>query len=556
MVKQLLKFGVTSFAIVMLSGATSSPVRVNLPLYDKVLELLQNNPTTGKPTQTLEEWLPLLPLELRSNFTFVYQSRSPHGDLGEKAVDALHPRIILFSNDGKMTLAFNGNPEKPGYQTVEMIQYLDHDARFEFSKHFFPEARKSASKEALLEEGKPNPASCLKCHGADPRPISDSYPLWPGFYGSVRDTFPKNSPELPWYKKFLKEESHKGPYQFLNWPEGTSVPPYLDPKDYNSQSKEGAIAKLKYLPNTRLGMAWTELNRKRIQRKLEASPFYKSFRYPLVAGLLGCQTLPVSQNQTEKAYRDLYYENANRLQRLGVTPEGPDRKTLDMMELSLYENMTQIDYLAKVLKVDRSDWSLAFENPSLSFFDGILSSYYKDKNYYLKEDFILEMFRQIASESEEFKPYFQTYKAYEQEGYPFGERLDFEGALGACEKLLKKTEEILPEIDEISIPSPSPMSVEEILQIANLKEIPFARCTHCHEGVLSLVTGRAIPFGSPRELKKVLSSKSRTGRLLFDEILTRVNSHGLDQMPPHGDALKKEEIENLQAYLKAVIHQL
>jgi mono/diheme cytochrome c family protein len=542
-----------TFAL-LVSPATAflSNASDNQPIYEEITRLLKNNPDTGKPVQTIEEWLPLLPPELRANFTFVYQSRSPHGELEEKAVDPLHPRIILFTPDGKVTVALNGKAGAPGYNKVQLIQFIDSDARFEFSEYLLPQPGSSA-----FEDGAPNPPSCLRCHGQDPRPVTDSYPLWPGFYGSVRDTFPTNSPELPLYRQFLADQAGCGPYRLLTWPTGTSVPPYLDPKDYDSQAVKGKVDFLRLLPNTRLGMAWTELNRKRIQRKLEASSLYPVYRYALLAGFLGCGSIPVSQQDVQHTRESLLQENADRLQRLGYRADGPEGKTLDMMELGLPVNVAAIEYLANSLKLDRSDWSLAYEVSSLSFYDGILPRPFGDRNYLLLEDFILEMLRQLSNEDASFRPYFQTYGAYKKHGYPFGERLNFEFALKACERLKQMAETNLP-LPVLTTANEMPQlpDATTVAARAGLTKAPFARCTRCHEGTVSLLSGRKIPFNRPTLLREALHGKAKSGRSLFDEIIARVSSRGSDQMPPASDPFTEAEARNLKAYLLAVRNEL
>jgi len=514
--------------------------------YAELVSLLQTNPKTGKPVQDLSELMPLLPQELLSNFTFVYQSRSPHGELGENSVDPLHPRILLFSKDGRLTMAFTGNPGKPGFNTLEVVHFEEPKARFELSQFVLPAAGGAA------DNGLINPPQCLRCHGVDPKPITDSYPLWPGFYGSVRDTFPKESEELLWYRKFLKEQSKQGLYRFLNWPNGTSVPPYLDPKRYNRNTVEAPLGEMKFLPNTRLGMAWTELNRKRIQRKLKGASEYSHFRYALLSGLLNCTKLPISTAADEAVYRDIYYENEDRLQRLGYRPKGPGKDALSMMELGMYHNLSEIEYVARVLQLDSSDWSLAYESQSSSFFDGILSSAYGTTDYYLKEDFVQEMLRDLAKEDPAFKPYFRTYTAYPN-NQSFGERLDIGSALGAC-KLLKQRQ------DENSLALPvfaSPVikeetqSAPELLEHLRVSQSPFERCAHCHETSTALLAGRKIPFSSPNKLSSVLHSLSKSGRPMIEEIQIRISLHGIGQMPPRGERLTQTQIKQLTDYLQA-----
>lgn len=513
--------------------------------FEQIVSLIKNNPTTGKPTQNLEELVGNLPLELRSNYTFIYQSRGPHGGLGDpkaSAVDRLYPRAVLFSNDGKVTLAFTSHPKKPGYNVVEAIRYRDEGARFELYRYALAEA---APEEHIdPSNGIANPQSCLRCHGQDPRPISDSYPLWPGFYGSVRDTFPKGSKELKWYKKFLASTAKTGPFKNLVWLKDTSVPPYLDPKHYDPNSAEGAIEEMKFLPNTRLGMAWTELNRKRIQRKIKSSPLYKTYRYALLSGFLGCEGMPISEGEINKTYSEIAIENEDRIKRLGTHPQGPNQGSLDMMELAFYGNAVQVDYLARVLKVSRSDWAMAFEKDSFSFFDGILSGIHDGMDFYMKEDFMLEMLRDVAQEEPAFKPYFQSYLAYTTMNYPFGERLDFTSALQACSLLKEKVKVTLPEL---------PVTNTEKKKISKLGNFPFARCVNCHEGEKAIEIGRKIPFRDVTELAKALKQPAVSGELLFDDILQRVSVRGAAQMPPHGNPLTEEEVKNMRRYMEAVL---
>ncbi len=517
--------------------------------YDQFAQLVAKNPATGKPVQNLQELLPLLPDELRSNFTFIYNSRGPHGGLGNaelNEVDSQHPRTLLFTTDGRLVLAFTGNPAKPGYNMVEAIHFDDDKSAFALSQFVLPAAGGSDQNGVL------NPAQCLRCHGQDPRPINDSYPLWPGFYGSVRDTFPKGSPELPLYREFLKTSARQVPYSLLNFPKGSSVSPYLDPKSYNPETIEAGFGELRFLPNTRLGMAWTQLNRKRLQRKLQAAPDYLRYRDGLLAGLLGCTPFPTTDADEQAVYERLYYENEDRLTRLGYRPDGPGRAELDMMELAMYPNLTQLLYLAQLLKVDTSDWSMAFETQSLSFFDGILSSMLKKKSFYLKEDFILEMLREASERDADLARYFETYGSYKHLGYDFGERLDLKKATGACSILKRRQKEKLPALEYSSAAPTEFPTWAQARQKLGLGSVPFARCTRCHEGGLDLSTGRAIPFADPAALWAVLQTKSKAGRPLAEEIRLRINGAGAGQMPPTGERLASSEARDLDSYIKYV----
>ncbi len=224
-------------------------------------ELLQRSPATGVPVDSVRELVPLLPEELRSNFTLVYESRSPF----RTSISPEYPRVILFTKDGRLVLTFTGDERRPGADLLESMSFDEKDARFELHAYLLPAAERSGWRPS------PEAANCARCHGADPRPVFDSYPLWPGFYGSEQDTFPRDrigAKEHGNYKKFLAGAAKTGVYQGLIFPAGSPVSPYLDPRSFHPDMVEAPAEPLPFLPNTRLGMALTELNRQRIYRKL------------------------------------------------------------------------------------------------------------------------------------------------------------------------------------------------------------------------------------------------------------------------------------------------
>ena len=143
-------------------------------------ELLKHNPQTGRPVDSVAELVPLLPDELRKNFTLVYDSRSPF----KASITPQLPRVILFTDDGRLVLTFIGDDQAPGADLLETMSFDDEQAKFVLNAYLLPAAERRAWRPSAAD------AKCERCHGADPRPIFDSYPLWPGFYGSVQDTFP------------------------------------------------------------------------------------------------------------------------------------------------------------------------------------------------------------------------------------------------------------------------------------------------------------------------------------------------------------------------------
>lgn len=374
--------------------------------------------------------LPLLPEEFRQNFTFVYDSRSPFKD----SISPLHPRAILFSKDARTVLTFTSDPQKPGYDIVETMSFDDSKAKFTLEA-FVLSAAKGRGVRPTSQQ-----LDCARCHGADPRPIFDSYPLWPGFYGSIQDTFPQNSSvgrrELRDYQAFLKGDARHGIFKSLLFSDRTPVPPYLDPKLFHPDQLTGELNLFGFLPNTRLGMALTELNRHRLWRKLSASPYYASRSRQWLALLLDCdaQNEPV-QNSVAIVGQQVAAENNARLRRMGLDPDDAKERVDDMQELKFLRALTQIDELANSAQVSRADWSMAMEPGSHAFFDGILSGFQAGRDSYLKEDWIFEILRDLAAKDKTLKPYFQSVGVYAWMGYPFGHRPELSVARGACKWL-------------------------------------------------------------------------------------------------------------------------
>jgi len=387
-------------------------------------------PGEGAP---LERFVASLPTELRRNFTFVYQSRSPF----KKWISPKKPRVVLFNNRADLILTFTGDSEAKGYDTVEAMRFDEKKRSFSLAAYRFEPSGKVAKLETK---------SCAECHGADTRPLFDSYPLWPGFYGSFRDSFLPESTELKNYRAFLKAEAKSGVYAKLDWTsfKNTSTPPFVDPKALEVGRVVGTLDDFPLIPNTRLGMALTELNRKRIFRKVSATPTYRTQRNEILSDLLRCDeeayengrapaSMLPSEDRIDELHSQLYAENYARIPRLAppnraAYPAG----TFDMPELLFTNELARIDHFAARLGVDRSDWSMAMERGSNAFFDGILSGISEGKSYYLLEDHAFEILADWAKEERAMRPYFVPIAAYRPYGYPFGNRLYMPRARELC----------------------------------------------------------------------------------------------------------------------------
>jgi hypothetical protein len=391
--------------------------------------LLQKSPVTGRPVDSIAELVPLLPEELRKNFTFVYDSRSPF----KSGISPQYPRVILFTDDARLVLTFIGDERQPGFDLLETMAFDWETAKFNLHAYLLPAGERRSWRPS------PEQARCARCHGADARPIYDSYPLWPGYYGSVQDTFPHDrigQKEGKNYAAFAATTAKTGVYKDLIYPAGTPVTPYLDPRLFKDNTIELDPKLFSYLPNARLGMALTELNRQRIYRKLSQGAGFAANEKRMLAMLLECSPSDHPDGAAMRAIADeLKGENAQRLKRLGILPGDPKKARNDMQELKFVRELAEIDWVAKQARVDRSDWSMAMEPGSLAFFDGILSGISDGKSYYLKEDLIFEIMLHLRDREPAFGKYFAWRNVFEDYGYTFGARIDLGRAAQACSLL-------------------------------------------------------------------------------------------------------------------------
>lgn len=391
--------------------------------------LISENPKTKKPVQNMSELLPLLPNEFLENFTLVYDSRSPFKD----GITASYPRIILFSKDARLILTMTGDPKKSGYDLLEYSQFNDSKANFEFAAIPLPDFEKN--NKPLSAEN----INCNRCHGSDPRPIFDSYPLWPGFYGSFKDTFAKNhsiaKKEEVDYKKFKSTTANAGIYKYLKFNKKDWVSPFLDPKKFDETKLIGDLSQFKFMPNTRFGMALTQLNRQRIFRKIMSEKKYVENEKLLLAELLNCGPSKVSAKQLEAMKQKVAKENTDRLTRYKVDPKKSNENINEMIELKFSTELAQMNWVAETVGTTMKDWSLAMEDDSVSFFDGILSGIHDDVSYYLKEDLIFEMMKHLSQTDKAYRNYFAKDAMYAHLGYPFGVRVQIEQARKACSLL-------------------------------------------------------------------------------------------------------------------------
>lgn len=141
---------------------------------------------------TLQQAVPILSKNLKSNFTAVYHSNSV------QAATERDPRVIFWDESSDFAATFSGAGSGDDRDAIEMFQFDPKTARFEFLRQTFPLQRNSAGQPDFSPKRE---TSCLACHGADPRPIWAEYPTWTGVFGSDNDLL--HSPEKELFENFV-----------------------------------------------------------------------------------------------------------------------------------------------------------------------------------------------------------------------------------------------------------------------------------------------------------------------------------------------------------------
>ncbi|MBI3542302.1 MAG: hypothetical protein HY075_03370 [Deltaproteobacteria bacterium] len=510
--------------------------------YKDLCKVLDKNPKTGKPVESIEELVPNLPAEFRKNFTFMSKSESPHQANG--AVSPQNPRTIMFSDDARMVIAFTTDPKKPGFNTLEITEYQD-DGSFKVRKVELP----GAGSGGKPDYGKPphqEPKSCAACHGKDARPIWESFNLWPGAYGAQADQIGGDEVETKNYEEFLKTKKNTGVFKYLDWPSGTKYPPYSDGPDNHT---------LAFGPNARLGMALTALNRKRLMRLMKKSPKYEGLKKYLASVLLRCETPPIDEKSVDA---QLKKEQNEKLKKAGLSTTGTqgdlDASRFGLLELTKDDSVAVIKYVQDLLgpdEVDAKEWSLSGRPGSLTFFDGVY-----DGEDAIRYDFIYEIYKDVRATDPNFKTddhlrdSFLVGPGLRCKGLPYGEHMNTQLAHDqSCDYLKGKACRPPATCASASAPTAkscnpgssgypgSQPSIDKIDPAQITGKLPkdglalLGRCTDCH-------SAPPLNFDNPKTLRAQLQANPA----LLGKIRAQLDSK---KMPQNGTPFTKAESDLL-----------
>jgi hypothetical protein len=166
----------------------------------------------------IEDVLPQLPADLRSNYTLMQTSRSLQG------ATSASPRVILFGSHGQLVCTFNGDVSQAGGDLIECYQFHGDTRTFDFRQIQFPTAQNGLAAVRFSDSNRSvdGKVSCSTCHAADPRPNWDGYSVWTGAYGANDDSlddlatayaaFVKQRPSHPRYRWLIQADTAEAPY--------------------------------------------------------------------------------------------------------------------------------------------------------------------------------------------------------------------------------------------------------------------------------------------------------------------------------------------------------
>jgi len=350
-----------ALALLWLLGLAPSIGIAASPEFDfQALQLLIERERIG----SIEAVLAALPTDLRSHYVLVFTSRS-----SQKA-SFRYPRAILYGSDAHLMVSFNGDPAAHGYQTLETAEYDAQQARFRFREIRFGN---SPTNTAEVEFSEVDPVRCQRCHGAPPRPVWDTSPLWPGAYGE-RYRSNLTSTERAGLQQFLSQQPTHPRYRELVAAQrfayrGTFAP---DAKDEYAGGRSEP-------PNAELSQLLARMNMQMIARQLRDQTKFAAYQYALLGAADGkcgalMEFLPASQRVwAQPALRQFLKdtESADALQeeskRLRAVPGTPSVRLFGAGGMPS-STLGAVRFLAETaLGITTRDWTLAVEKGTYDF---------------------------------------------------------------------------------------------------------------------------------------------------------------------------------------------
>lgn len=536
--------------ILLISGQAQSGTMIS-PLSEPVTADAIINFVKNNDIKKIEDLLPYLPKNTRSNFTLMYGSRATQGSSYES------PRVVMFGENGKLVLTFNGDPSQKKFNQLELMQFNDRTKNFELHEITFPENTKSSSS-AHISNGE----SCVQCHQNPPRPIWEKYSHWPGAYGGNDDDLDPNrikkqgdmggdnggsadQREIDGLQSFLKNRKKNARYQYLE----------VDNSEYGPYTFESKSKSIEQRPNERILAYLMRLNAQKVVMEMKRNENYAKLSTILEISALNCKL-------DSRLKADV-------LKYTGITERKPGPYDyFDPLSLGLIH-----DDLLKDMGVNIEEWSLRRipKDEDLRYFhDGFASMANMVDSLILKDtgDRDPKLKNKISFSSSN---YFKSPIQVSPKATKIYLTLDKEGAVisdktitDACPVLISKLKVQLREDKSKQVSCNFPIvsnSLDPILrlppnQVSTLMQsttndksglappIALQSCISCHS---NSDNAPKIPWTKPNELAKMLKANpelvSKTKFMISDEA-------GARQMPLNDSALSPNDQNLIEKYLR------
>lgn len=252
------------------------------------------------PVTSVEQFIDRLPDLQKSGRTLMYKSRSlqnatPH-----------NPRIIFFGSDARLIIAISTDKNDKMYNVVEVIEYDESNARFDFFTVDF----NSHSKDEVITK---NPKICSSCHRQDKRPNWESYSAWPGAYGSFHDRIHSGSRENQLYREFIVRTPNDPRLSSLG---------FTETEKYRNGTGTLYAVSTGGGSNAVLGVYISALNFHRVAHRITDEKHNDRYRHAVLAALIKCKD-PIEdfipedlKSDHPKDYRDLLEETKRSIEKL------------------------------------------------------------------------------------------------------------------------------------------------------------------------------------------------------------------------------------------------
>jgi hypothetical protein len=471
--------------------------------------------------------------EYFSNYVVGYRSRSLQQS------DGKNPRIIMFSANADLAMAFNGHPKHRGYSQLEVMRFNHAKEAFEFYEVDF-----SGQQKPKLSE--PNPAKCLECHqsasraNVDPRPNWEPYNVWLGFYGSLDDSTEMSKSFFLKGPRFNKQtdtpliadlENEEAGFEKFVYDIQPNHPRYkiLDPINNTYLASEKTI-------NGDFTNRLAVLNFRRVARLMkEQTAIYEKVKWTLW-GYANCgQSFFVPREtyswlvsvspRTEIGRYDMPQQPPAlppcppKMAEIGACdPSAPAKPVV--ITYPYVENANVINTMFEPFGVNTEDWSMDFKTSGRFAFAerfGVTNDPRPPINAAIKKI--------------------------------FGDDPELKGA--TCDEIKSRSMDVFGTVEKAKklrdgllalVPPPPP------------RKPLLERCISCHVEKAGGVGGPPpLPFNDPAKLKQALQESGYKRGTLLDEITYRTGSlaQEREQMPPRGIPTSQER-EELLGFLKAL----